>query len=253
MTENSPTGGMFVPGAMGYPGHPQSPMGMGAMTGNAFGMPPPGGMYPQPWMMPPYMPMPGWPGPPMPGMGMPPGYGMPGMGVPPAFGDAGGGKGPGGGHARTTVMLRNLPPEYKRDMVVELLNREGFERLFDFVYMPMNLRTMASFGYVFVNFTSPIVADQCRSVFQGLTRWAIESDKVCDVLWSDEQQGLSSNIERYRNSPVMHESVPEECKPIVLANGQRAPFPAPTKRLREPRIRRPQATDGKGAPPDDSG
>jgi len=69
-------------------------MGMGAMTGNAFGMPPPGGMYPQPWMMPPYMPMPGWPGPPMPGMGMPHGMGAmgmphqvmgahPGMGAPP--------------------------------------------------------------------------------------------------------------------------------------------------------------------------
>lgn len=180
----------------------------------------------------------------------PPGYPMPPMVMPPApthhaAYNADGGKGAGSGHTWTTVMLRNLPPEYKRDMVVELLNKEGFERLFDFVYMPMNLRTMASFGYVFVNLTSPVVADQCRSVFQGLTRWAIDSDKVCDVLWSDEQQGLASNIERYRNSPVMHESVPEECKPIVLANGVRVPFPAPTKRLREPRIRRPQQADAK--------
>lgn len=145
------------------------------------------------------------------------------------------------GHARTTVMLRNLPPEYTRDMVIRLLNTEGFERLYDFVYMPMNLRTMASFGYVFVNLVSPVVADQCRSVFQGLSCWEIESDKVCDVLWSTEQQGLSANIERYRNSPVMHEVVPEECKPVVLANGVQVPFLAPTKRLREPRIRRPQA------------
>merc|ERR1719174_2916772 len=109
---------------------------------------------------------------------------MPVPGMPPsAFPLEPGGKG-GGGHTRTTVMLRNLPAGYTRDMVVELLNKEGFDRLYDFVYMPMNLRTMASFGYVFVNLTSPVVADQCRSVFQGLTRWEETSDKVCDVLWS---------------------------------------------------------------------
>jgi hypothetical protein len=132
-------------------------------------------------------------------------------------------------------------------MITTLLNAEGFQRLYDFVYMPMNLRTMASFGYVFVNLISPVVADQCRSVFQGLTRWEVESDRVCDVLWSAEQQGLEANIERYRNSPVMHEMVPEECKPVLLSNGVRVAFPHPTKRLREPRIRRPQDTGAKAA------
>lgn len=155
-------------------------------------------------------------------------------------GKSGGGKGSGksGGHTRTTIMLRNLPPEYTRDMTTELLDAEGFSGLYDFVYMPMNLRTKESFGYVFVDLISPVVADQCRSRFQGFNRWSIQSDKACDVLWSDEQQGLSANIERYRNSPVMHESVPEDCKPVVFANGIRMQFPPPTKRLREPRIRR---------------
>mmetsp|Transcript_150384 Transcript_150384/g.288014 ORF Transcript_150384/g.288014 Transcript_150384/m.288014 type:complete len:452 (+) Transcript_150384:116-1471(+) len=164
---------------------------------------------------------------------------------PPPPAGKGNGKGAGGkaggkagGHTRTTIMLRNLPPEYTRDMMIELLDKEGFAGLYDFVYMPMNLRTKESFGYVFVDLVSPVVADQCRSRFQGFSKWSIPSEKVCDVLWSDEQQGLSANIERYRNSPVMHESVPEDCKPVVFANGYRMQFPPATKRLREPRIRR---------------
>jgi len=227
------SGSMFPPSQFG--GEPQ-------MSMPPYGFPAgmhPGQMMQTPWgMMPPPMPMSGW----GPQFQSPPGYpipmgAMPGMpaGIVPEV--------PKGanGHTRTTAMLRNLPSEYTRDMVISLLNAEGFERLYDFVYMPMNLRTMSSFGYVFVNFVSPVVADQCRSVFQGLTRWEFESDKVCDVLWSAEQQGLGANIERYRNSPVVHEIVPDECKPVVFANGVQVPFPAPTKRLREPRIRRPQA------------
>lgn len=216
-----------------------------------FGPPPrgpmPGESYPPWWFMPPYMPGMNPYMPPQPPF-MPPVPGYPGM-QPPSFdqscgkgGKSGSGKGKGGGksggHTRSTIMMRNLPGEYTRDMVIELLDKEGFSGLYDFVYMPMNLRTKESFGYVFVDLVSPVVADQCRSRFQGFTQWSVDSPKACDVLWSDEQQGLSANIERYRNSPVMHESVPEDCKPVVFANGMRMQFPHPTKRLREPRIRR---------------
>jgi hypothetical protein len=234
--------GQFWPG-MDAQGMPMQPGG--------FGMPPPpmpGQMYPpsMPGMMPapfmPMQPMSHW------GPMMPPGYTMNsaaplGM-MPSMMPETAKGA---NGHTRTTVMLRNLPPEYTRDMVIKMLDSERFACLYDFVYMPMNLRTMASFGYCFVNLVSPVVADQCRSVFQGLSNWGdVQSDKVCDVLWSAEQQGLSANIERYRNSPVMHEAVAEECKPAVFANGVRVAFPAPTKRLREPRIRRPHNASAPG-------
>jgi len=236
---------------------PNSAYGMApsSMHPAPYAMAPPWGMMPpNPYMLP----MQGWG--PMPFQPLP-GYPMNVSGFPGASPESAqeGAKEP-SKHSRTTVMLRNLPEQYTRDLIVKLLNAEGFDRLYDFVYMPMNLRTMASFGYVFVNLTSAVVADQCRSVFQGLKRWEVESDRVCDVLWSAEQQGLSANIERYRNSPVMHEMVPEECKPILFADGARVPFPKPTKRLREPRIRRPQAaasaqaegakvaSDGQGPP-----
>ena len=44
-------------------------------------------------------------------------------------------------------------------------------------------------------------------------------------------------MERFRNSPMMHPSMPDSMKPIVLLDGVRTEFPAPTKKLRAPRQR----------------
>lgn len=59
---------------------------------------------------------------------------------------------------------------------------------------------------------------------------------MCHVAWNDKQQGLPALVERYRNSPVMHASVPEECKPVIISDGRRAPFPAPTQKVKAPKI-----------------
>ncbi|CAJ1357493.1 unnamed protein product [Effrenium voratum] len=138
----------------------------------------------------------------------------------------------------TTVMLRNLPAGYSRDMLVELMNRNGFRACFDFVYIPINFRTQAMFGYAFVNFIDEAQAMRAREVFEGFRNWGVLTDKVCEVSWSDMHQGLLAHVNRYRSSPVMHESVPDEYKPAVYSQGKRVPFPAPTKRIRVPRIRR---------------
>merc|ERR1712066_571567 len=45
---------------------------------------------------------------------------------------------------------------------------------------------------------------------------------------------MGQHVERYRNSPVMHESIPDEGKPIVLNAGVRMPFPLPTTPLLSP-------------------
>eukprot|EP00438_Fugacium_kawagutii_P034564 Skav216757 [mRNA] locus=scaffold3303:12117:15736:- [translate_table: standard] len=52
---------------------------------------------------------------------------------------------------RTTVMLRNLPNNYTRDMFLSLLDEEGLSGLYDFVYLPMDFRRDANLGYAFVN------------------------------------------------------------------------------------------------------
>mmetsp|Transcript_30957 Transcript_30957/g.88729 ORF Transcript_30957/g.88729 Transcript_30957/m.88729 type:complete len:230 (-) Transcript_30957:72-761(-) len=141
----------------------------------------------------------------------------------------------------TTVMLKQLPRECTRDMLADLLEEMGFGGLFDFIYVPMNLATNTSFTYAFVNLTSPAAADRCWAAWDARVPWPHLGDTGCAVTWADGQQGLAANIERYRNSPVMHPTVPDSCKPACYSQGRRQPFPAPTRFLRAPRARKVKA------------
>jgi hypothetical protein len=138
---------------------------------------------------------------------------------------------------RTTVMLRNLPNNYSRGMLLDLINSEGFKGEYDFLYLPIDFTTKACFGYAFVNLVTHEAATRFRAAFDGFSDWIIPSRKRCIVSWSDPHQGLIANIDRYRNSPVMHSGVPDEHKPILFRNGVRVSFPEHSKKLRAPRVR----------------
>ena len=81
-------------------------------------------------------------------------------------------------------------------------------------------------GYGFVNFATPGAA----CAFENLFKSALSID------WA-EVQGLGANIERYRNSPVMHDSVPQSFQPMLLQHGFQIPFPCPTQSIRGPKIK----------------
>jgi len=137
---------------------------------------------------------------------------------------------------RTTVMMRNIPNNYTREMLFNLLNDRGFKKKYDLVYLPVDFKKKVGLGYAFINFVDHEVATSFSNVFHGFNKWIAQSDKVCEVTWSDALQGRKANIERYRNSPIMHESVPDLCKPVLFdGNGEMEPFPPPTKRIRPPR------------------
>jgi hypothetical protein len=138
---------------------------------------------------------------------------------------------------RTTLMLRNLPNNYTRTAVLDMLDSEGFAGTYCFVYVPTDFKNFTGFGYAFVGFCTHDDAARAKRHYQGFNRWKVPSQKTCDVAWSGPVQGLEQHTERYRNSPVMHPGVPDEYKPAVFVNGVRAPFPAPTKRIRPPRLR----------------
>jgi hypothetical protein len=137
--------------------------------------------------------------------------------------------------SRTTLMLRNIPNDYTRDMFLELLDSRGYWCAYDFVYLPIDVHRGASLGYAFVNCISPLIAQQMRTAFEGYQSWRVSSQKVCEVCWGEPLQGMDAHIERFRNSPLMHKSVPDECRPICIANGVRVAFPSPTKRIRAPK------------------
>jgi len=138
---------------------------------------------------------------------------------------------------RTTVMLKNLPKGLSRTMLLELLEKKGFVTKCNFVYLPVEFTRRSCMGYAFVNLESPGMVPEFWSAFEGLSEWPVPSSKICRVTWSSPLQGLSEHVERFRNSPLMHATVPDECRPILLSNGLRSQFPTPSKTLRAPRPR----------------
>lgn len=145
--------------------------------------------------------------------------------------------GPTDDSAKTTLMWKNLPNNYRRGNLLELMNEQGFAGTYNFFYAPVDFTSDALLGYAFVNFVSTAEANRFKEHFQGFTEWTLQSEKVSDLAWSDPLQGLEGHIERYRNSPVMHQDISDDKKPMVLVDGQCIPFPAPTKKIRAPHVR----------------
>jgi hypothetical protein len=146
----------------------------------------------------------------------------------------------------TTLMLRRLPQDYTRDSLLNLLDCHGFAGCYDFIYMPADFIKWQSFGYAFVNFVSHFEALRAWEHFHGFLSWthsdanseaAVDPAKACEITWGTPLQGLAAHVDRYKNSPVMHQDVPEQCKPLVFSQGMRVQFPAPTKRIRQPRLK----------------
>lgn len=58
----------------------------------------------------------------------------------------------------TTLMIRNLPASITQALLLEELDRSGFNDLYDFAYMPMSFDAKTGKGYAFVNFFSQAAA-----------------------------------------------------------------------------------------------
>lgn len=107
----------------------------------------------------------------------------------------------------TTVMLRNIPNKYTREMLVKQLNVE-FNGQFDFMYLPIDFRNKCNVGYGFINFRTPEVCESFVSKFHGVDVRkclpGLNSKKIVEVTPA-RVQGRSENVRRLRNSPVMNQ------------------------------------------------
>jgi len=138
-------------------------------------------------------------------------------------------------HERTTVMMRNIPNNACREQLTDLFDAEGFRGRYNLIYLPIDLKNKVGLGYAFINFVTNEGARAFTRHFEGFKNWNMQSEKVATVTWSDAMQGLDEHVERYRDCPVMHESIPDAYKPALFKDGVRVPFPEPTKKIRAPR------------------
>jgi hypothetical protein len=142
----------------------------------------------------------------------------------------------------TTIMLRNVPRSLTRTQLLAELELQGFASKFDFVYLPVDFdettRCGQNFGHAFINFVCPHDAARARECFSGFDAWAVDCETPCDAMWREQCQGLNAHIQKYRNSALMHDSVPDENKPVMFVDGVRRPFPGPTQTIKAPKMRR---------------
>merc|ERR1712232_839493 len=111
----------------------------------------------------------------------------------------------------TTLFVRDLPSSSSRTWLRELLESLDLSG--------------KSYGYGFVNMITPDAASSAMPKIAGSCFGGVS----VDVCFSKHHQGLHTHIARYRNSPVMHESVPDEFQPLMFEDGQPIGFPRPIR------------------------
>lgn len=52
---------------------------------------------------------------------------------------------------RTTLMIKNIPNKYTKDMLLNLID-VNFKNKYDFFYLPMDFNNKCNVGYAFINF-----------------------------------------------------------------------------------------------------
>jgi hypothetical protein len=129
-----------------------------------------------------------------------------------------------------TLFVRNIPSSASRTWLWELLEFLDLSGKFDLIYVPVNFKTGMSYGYGFVNMTAPDIALSAMPKIAGSSFRGV----IVGVSLSKHHQGLHTLIARYRNSPVMHESVPDDFQPLMFKNGQPVVFPRPTRNIQAP-------------------
>jgi len=100
-----------------------------------------------------------------------------------------------------TVVVRNIPNKYTRDMFVKELTRSGFQEAFDFVYVPIDPETEANKGYAFVNFVNAVWSDKFTGEWQNRQMEQHSSDKRITVAPAIVQ-GFNANYQQFCDSHV---------------------------------------------------
>jgi len=142
----------------------------------------------------------------------------------------------------TTVMFRNIPNKYTREMLVKQLEQD-LKGQFDFVYLPIDFKNKCNVGYAFINFRTIEACECFLNSFNGVEVRkclpGLNSRKVTEVTPA-RVQGFEENVQRLRNSPVMRELAHHhEWMPLIFdMNGDQQPFPAPERPLEPIKPRR---------------
>lgn len=120
-----------------------------------------------------------------------------------------------------TVMLRQVPRHYSQLMMLAEVNRRGFQGLYDFFYLPFDLKKGINVGFGFVSFTQPKHALAFRKEFDGLVLDTTCLKGTCKPLHVHPAsvQGYEANFQHFSATKVWHKQDPQ-FSPLFFPNGQ---------------------------------
>ncbi|CAE7257122.1 ML6 [Symbiodinium natans] len=139
---------------------------------------------------------------------------------------------------QTSMVLRNIPKNFTRSMLCDLLEAHRCLEEVDFLYLPIRHKDGRCLGYAFINFTTSAAALAFRGYFHDMhLPCSLEScpnktallagagPAVALVAHANTQmRNLEQLLAKYTDSPILHPRVPDRLKPILLENGRRVPF-----------------------------
>jgi len=130
----------------------------------------------------------------------------------------------------TTVMLRNIPNKYTRQMLIDQLHRAGFRGDIDYLYLPTDFANRCNVGYCFVNLRTSGARARFTVAFDGVAAQSclpgFNSYKVCQVTRA-KWQGREENVRRLRSGPELMAQLaahPEWLPLLLDEEGNQEPF-----------------------------
>lgn len=107
--------------------------------------------------------------------------------------------------AKTTLMIRNIPNKYTKELMLETINAE-FNDAYDFFYLPIDFNNNCNVGYAFINFKALKYIEPFYNKFDG-KKWPIfNSEKICSIKYA-RIQGKNECSRHFRGTSLMRQSV----------------------------------------------
>eukprot|EP00257_Ricinus_communis_P024767 XP_025012181.1 uncharacterized protein LOC112533940 [Ricinus communis] len=112
----------------------------------------------------------------------------------------------------TSLMIRNIPNQFERNKLMDILDRhcqeenekaelrsDPIKSEYDFLYLPMDFKSRANFGYAFVNFTNSAGAARFAKRFQKHKWDVMLNKKTCEICCA-KIQGKNALRNHFKNS-----------------------------------------------------
>jgi hypothetical protein len=120
----------------------------------------------------------------------------------------------------TTLMVKNIPEKYTQRMLMDVFNHFGFDRCYDYIYLPVDFNRKVNIGYCFINLINAELCNEFRNFFKNFhlmidpitDEWSTKLLQIVDA----KVQGREANLRVMRRSAVMAKLYPPEHQPILI-------------------------------------